>query len=63
VKLKLALVAVVRVAGPPVTHVSAGVVSFVVEIVHARLAGVGSTLPAASVARTEKLCEPAASPV
>ena len=32
----------------------------VVSIVHVRLAGVGSVLPATSVARTSKVCEPSA---
>src|SRR5215210_5299980 len=33
------------------------------SMVHVRVAGVGSTLPAASVARTSKVCEPVASEV
>ena len=34
-----------------------------VSIVQVKLAGVGSVLPAASVARTSKVCEPSVRPV
>src|SRR5438552_18548192 len=46
-------------AGPLNNDVSGGVVS----TVHVRVAGVGSTLPAASTARTMKACWPSARPV
>ena len=46
-------------SGPDVMLVSGGVVSGV-PIVHVRVAGVGSVLPAASVARTLNVCDPAA---
>ena len=51
--------------GPLVIVVSGGVVSTgsVVSTVKVRLAGVASVLPAASVARTSKVCEPSASAV
>jgi len=39
-----------------------GAAGAVVSIVHVRLAGVGSTLPAASVALTRKLCGPSERP-
>jgi hypothetical protein len=55
---KLADVALVLPEGPPVIVVSGAAVS----IVHVRDAGSGSTLPAASVARTSKVCEPALRP-
>ena len=59
VKLKLALVWLVALAGADVIVVSGGVRS----IVHVKLAGVASVLPTASVARTSKVCVPATSPV
>ena len=39
------------------------VLGAVVSTVHVEVAGVASTLPAASEARTEKVCEPSARPV
>ncbi len=48
VKLKLAALLVVVAVGPAVMLVSGGVMS----IIQAKAAGVGSVLPAASVART-----------
>jgi hypothetical protein len=51
------VVAVVVPLGPPVIVVSGAVVS----IVNVRVAGVASTLPAASRARTENVCVPSAS--
>jgi hypothetical protein len=59
VKAKLALVSGVVAAGPDVIVVSGATVS----IVHVTLAGVASTLPDESVARTRKVCEPSARPV
>ena len=44
--------------GPLVIEVSGAVVS----TVHVRVAGVASTLPAASLARTENVCDPSARP-
>jgi hypothetical protein len=58
-KLKPALVEFVVAAGPAVIEVSGGVVS----IVQVKLAGIGSALPAASVAVTWKVCDPGARPV
>jgi hypothetical protein len=58
-KLKLALVEFVVAGGPALIEVSGGVVS----TVQVKLAGVGSTLPAASVAVTWKVCDPGARPV
>src|SRR5438093_13651493 len=46
-------------AGPLSNDVSGGVVS----TVHGRVAGVGSTFPAASTARTMQACSPPARPV
>src|ERR687895_763868 len=54
----VALVFVVDDCGPELITVSGGVWS----IVHVWTAGVGSTLPAASFARTRKVCEPTARP-
>ena len=45
--------------GPDVIVVSGAVVS----TVNVRVAGVASTLPAASIARTANVCSPAARPV
>ena len=60
VKVKVGRVVVGRAAraGPPVMEVSGGWLSSTVETVKVRLAGVGSTLPAASMARTSKVCGP-----
>ncbi|HYZ29413.1 MAG TPA: hypothetical protein VE570_10185 [Thermoleophilaceae bacterium] len=57
-KLKLADGLVVVPAGPELIMVSGGVAS----TVHARVAGLGSTFPASSRARTLKLCTPSESP-
>ena len=54
---KLALASFVRVGGPAVIDVSGAVVSILQE----RLAALSSLLPAASVARTEKVCVPSVS--
>ena len=54
---KIALVASVELSGPESTVVSGGVSS---TIVQAWLAGVGSTLPASSTARTSNVCSPGA---
>ena len=54
VKLKLADVVVTEPEGPTVIVVSGARLS----IVQLRLAGVASTLPAASAARTWNVCEP-----
>jgi hypothetical protein len=59
VKLKLGAVELLGLLGLAVIVVSGAVKS----IVHVKLAGVGSTLPAGSVARTWKVWLPAASPV
>jgi hypothetical protein len=59
VNAKLALVLVTVPLGPEVMVVSGGVVS----IVQLREAGVESVLPAASVARTRKVCVPFVKPV
>ena len=58
VKTKDAAVAFVGSSGPDVMLVCGAVVS----IVQVKLAGVGSLLPAASRARTWKVCEPAPRP-
>ena len=58
-KLKLALLLVLMAGGAAVMVVSGGVVS----TVQVKLAGVGSALPAASVARTWKLWLPSAKPL
>jgi hypothetical protein len=60
---KLAVVASVVAAGPLVIVVSGGVVSGGGWIVHVRVAGVGSTLSAGSMARTANVCEPTPRPV
>jgi hypothetical protein len=64
---KLAPVAVVVPAGPEPIVVSGGIVSagggVVSCTVQVALAGIESALPAASVAFTEKVCEPAARPL
>jgi hypothetical protein len=57
VKLKLAVVALVVAAGLAVMLVSGATVS----TVHVKLAGVPSTFPAASLARTLNVCEPSTS--
>ena len=59
VKAKLALVLLVAAGGLEVMLVSGSVLS----ITQVKLAGVGSVLLAASVARTSKVCVPAAKPV
>ena len=58
VKLKLADVVVTVPEGPAVMDVSGGVTT-----VQLWLAGVASTLPTVSVARTWKVCTPAANAV
>jgi hypothetical protein len=58
-----ALVAVVEPLGPESIVVSGAVVSVGWVTVHDRVAGEASTLPAASVARTLKLCEPVPRPL
>ena len=58
-----ALVEVVEALGPESIVVFGGVVSDGAVIVHVCVAGLASVLPAASVARTLKLCEPALSPL
>ena len=58
-KSNVAVVEFVAAGGPLTIVVSGGVPS----TVHVRDAGVGSTLPAASTARTSKVCEPSARPV
>ena len=63
VKVKLALPLVAVPEGPPLMVVSGAVVSGGgTATVHVRVAGDPSVLPAASVARTSKVCEPFASP-
>ena len=62
-KVRLAEVDVVVPVGPPVIEVSGGVVSTggvtaSSSTVQLRLAGVGSTFLAASIARTENWCTP-----
>ena len=54
-----ALVALVEPFGPEVIEVSGAVVSVGAVTVQPALAGLASVLPAASVARTLKVCEPA----
>jgi hypothetical protein len=50
-------------SGPDSIEVPGGVVSLGgSRIVHVREAGVGSTLPFRSIARTSKVCEPVFSP-
>ncbi|MFP2964290.1 hypothetical protein ACLEPN_42955 [Myxococcus sp. 1LA] len=58
-KSNVAVVAFVTAAGPLTMVVSGAVAS----TVHVRVAGVGSTLPAASTARTARVCSPSSSPV
>ena len=58
-----ALVDVVGSAGPEVIVVFGAVLSPGAVIVHVHTAGEASVLPAASVARTLNVCEPAASPL
>ena len=60
---KLAAVSVVPEAGLEVIVAVGAVVSAGAEIVHVAVAGEASTLPAASVARTLKVCEPTARPL
>jgi hypothetical protein len=62
-KANVALVLVVVATGPESIDVSGGVVSAGASIVQLQLAGVGSMLPAWSIARTSKVCEPSLSPV
>ena len=57
-KDRLAAVSLVTAGGPESMVVSGGIVS----TVHVERAGVRSTLPAGSVARTPKLCVPSARP-
>src|SRR4051794_16820158 len=57
--LKLGLASFVRVPSEGATRVSAGSVASTVQVV---VAGVASVLPAASVARTRKVCAPGVSP-
>ena len=59
VKLKLAVALPAGLAGLAVMVVSGAAVS----ITQVKLAGVPSALPAASTARTWKVCEPSLSPV
>ena len=60
---KLATFEVIVPEGPEVIDVSGGVVSTTTaSTVHVRVAGDGSTLPAASFALTENVCAPDASP-
>jgi hypothetical protein len=59
VKSNVAVVELSGSGGDETIAVSGGVVS----TVHVRVSGVGSALPAASVARTANVCEPSASPV
>jgi hypothetical protein len=61
VKLMLASVAVLDAAGPAVIVVSGGGTD--ASTVQAAEAGVGSGLPAASIASTRKVCEPTVRPV
>jgi hypothetical protein len=61
VNSNVAVVEVTEPDGPLVIVVSGGVVSAGGETVHVREAGVESVFPAASFARTSKVCEPAAS--
>ena len=61
VKENDALVLVVLAGGEDVIVVSGGG-AVAVEIVHVRVAGVGSTFPATSTARTSNVCVPTASP-
>ena len=59
VNVKLAELEATVPDGPEAIAVSGGVVSWTVQV---RLAGVASTLPAASMARTRKVWLPAARP-
>ena len=56
VNAKVAVLELTLPLGPLVMEVLGAIVS----IVHVLVAGVASTLPAASFARTEKVCEPLA---
>ena len=58
-----ALVDVVGLLGPELIVVSGGVVSLGALIVQVHEAGEASVLPAASVARTLKVCEPVLRPL
>jgi hypothetical protein len=58
--VNVALVAVVELAGPESMTVCGGVVSAPCTV-QVRVAGVGSAFPEASLARTSKVCPPAAS--
>ena len=62
-KAKVGVLSLVVPVGPDVIVVSGAVVSGggAVSTVKARVAGVASVLPAASMARTETLCAPSAS--
>ena len=55
--VNVGVLSLVAPAGPPVIVVSGAAVS----IVNERLAGVGSTLPAASIACTSNVCAPSVS--
>ena len=57
-KLKFAVVAIVVPEGPATIDVLGGVVSPSARTVQVRPAAEASALPAASVALTEKVCEP-----
>ena len=59
VNAHVGVVSLVAPLGPPVIVVSGATVS----TVHVRVAGVASTLPTASRARTWNVCEPCDSPV
>ena len=61
--VKDAVVALVEPLGPAPMLVSGGVLSIGGSIVQVRAAGLASVLPAASVARTLKVCEPVPSPL
>jgi hypothetical protein len=58
-KEKLALVEALGLLGAAVMVVLGAAVS----TVHVKVAALASTLPAVSIARTEKVCEPSASPL
>jgi hypothetical protein len=58
-----ALVELVEPLGPELIEVSGAVVSVGAVTVQPAVAGLASVLPAASVARTLKLCEPVARPL
>jgi hypothetical protein len=62
-KANVALVELVYLAGPELMLVPGGVLSASGSIVHDSLAGLGSVFPAASVARTLNVCDPALRPL